>query len=337
MSSTARIGQIEHSHSGEGAEGGIEPLARAVVDVSPVPMLVVDDDANLLAANRPWHALSGRDEAASAGVGWMQVLGDWPRRRLAEHLVHARATARAASVDLEVALPGGSRWTRWWVQRKSIGGRPLLSVVVVDVHDDVAQRADLHALAISDHLTGLANRRYFMETVEQALRRADRFPEPACVLYVDLDGFKRVNDEGGHAIGDRVLAAVASRLRLAVRGADVVGRIGGDEFAVLIERVSSPEQIDPVTRRVEAALNGPVEVAGRSWPVAASVGVATSRPGDDADALLGRADDAMYRAKRARGNRPAEPPVLDIRALQEGVDTIRRSLEAILHDLGADR
>jgi diguanylate cyclase (GGDEF)-like protein/PAS domain S-box-containing protein len=332
--------------------GGTAALVRAVVDVSPVPMLVVDLDGRLIGANRPWEALTGMASADCSPGSWLTTLDAATRDRLAEEVARARAGRRTVPVELQMVLPGGRRWTRWWIQQKSIGGTPVLAVVVIDVDDDLAQKADLQAQATHDDLTGLVNRRFFLESTEQALRRAERFGEAACLVYIDLDGFKRVNDEGGHGIGDLVLGAVGARLDQAVRGADLVGRIGGDEFAVLLERLETPDHAEFVIRRVAEALNGSVEVAGRSWPIAASMGTALSRPGDTAADLLQRADEAMYAVKRGRpapavtGAAPAPPAgprsasgrprMIDLRPLQEGMDTIRRSLEGLLGDLEAE-
>jgi diguanylate cyclase (GGDEF)-like protein len=153
------------------------------------------------------------------------------------------------------------------------------------------------ALAATDPLTGIPNRRAFLDRLSSAVSAA-AWGHETVVCLVDLDGFKAVNDEGGHAAGDAMLIAVGAALGAAVRETDTVARLGGDEFAVLAgTSVSwSGEQLAERLRSAVAAIGAPAGVT-------ASVGVAEVEPGDDAEDLLHRADAAMYRAKSAGGNR----------------------------------
>lgn len=359
-------------------EGDLAELLDAIAQMAPVPTLITDREGRFLAANQPWRNLGGAGTdpvSRRFSREWMAALGPAGRLELAREMDACAATGASACLDLELDGPNGPRWSRWWVHRRVIESTPVLVLVTLDVHDDVCQRDDLHQLATRDDLTGLVNRRVFLETVEQALRRTERFGEPAGLLYVDLDSFKAVNDRAGHVVGDRVLAAVAARLRQAVRGVDVVGRVGGDEFAVLIERLTSPSEAAVVARRMQEALCGSVEVDGERWSVSASVGIAITQ-GDEETAieLLARADAAMYAAKRSRvgsdapalahaaagAERPGGPggttstapcaPVApsetnqtrptitaaDLRLLREGMDTIRQSLEHLLEGLAGE-
>ncbi|HET7027505.1 MAG TPA: EAL domain-containing protein [Candidatus Limnocylindrales bacterium] len=156
--------------------------------------------------------------------------------------------------------------------------------------------------ARTDPLTGLPNRRFFTERVEQAIARRARRGGRLAVLFLDLDGFKLVNDGLGHAAGDEVLAGVGARLRSAVRGEDVVARLGGDEFGVLLEDVATKDDAITASRRLADALASPLVVDGRTWVIRASVGVALdSGEAPSADELLRDADTAMYRAKAEGG------------------------------------
>ena len=152
-------------------------------------------------------------------------------------------------------------------------------------------------LAATDPLTGIPNRRAFMDRVASAVRDAARDQRTA-VCLVDLDGFKAVNDAGGHAAGDAILKAVGIALGGAVRETDTVARLGGDEFAVLAD-ASAGTSGEMLAERLRAAVAHAGGVAG----VTASVGVAEVEPGDDVEALMHRADAAMYRSKTAGGNR----------------------------------
>jgi diguanylate cyclase len=170
----------------------------------------------------------------------------------------------------------------------------------------VAAQARLERLATHDALTDLANRRALDEHIRPALARVAGASSPGLVLlFLDLDGFKTVNDTYGHRVGDALLVAVARRLRTAVRASDVVGRLGGDEFVVLLE--GDPEIIGyDAVERVRAALRLPADLEGLLVPVDATVGVARVRAGESTtpDELLAAADADMYARKGAsRGGR----------------------------------
>ncbi|HVL36988.1 MAG TPA: diguanylate cyclase [Burkholderiales bacterium] len=153
-----------------------------------------------------------------------------------------------------------------------------------------------------DSLTGLANRALFLDRLAHAVQRAARAQERLAVLFLDLDGFKAINDAHGHALGDEVLRAVARALAAAVRESDTVARLGGDEFTVLAEGIGGAEQARALVERISAAFHAPLAVAGASLAVRASIGLAVF-PDDagDPQALLAHADAAMFRAKAAGG------------------------------------
>jgi diguanylate cyclase (GGDEF)-like protein/PAS domain S-box-containing protein len=150
--------------------------------------------------------------------------------------------------------------------------------------------------ALHDPLTGLANRTLLRDRLEQALARSARETLPTGVLFIDLDNFKAVNDRFGHAAGDAVLAALAERLRTAVRPADTVARLGGDEFIVVCEDVDC-DAATALGRRMEEAIRRPLAVGGTEYELSASIGIALGR--EDPEALLAGADAAVYRAKAA--------------------------------------
>ncbi|MCX7620258.1 MAG: GGDEF domain-containing protein, partial [Acidimicrobiales bacterium] len=146
-------------------------------------------------------------------------------------------------------------------------------------------------------LTGLMNRAGLWEELER-LGPASGSDELIGILYVDLDGFKPINDSHGHAVGDRVLAQVASRLSAVIRPGDRIGRIGGDEFAIVTRGLTSAEAADAIAARILAEMAPPVAVGDVEVTVGASVGIAVVKAADfDADAVLDAADRALYRAK----------------------------------------
>jgi diguanylate cyclase (GGDEF)-like protein len=160
----------------------------------------------------------------------------------------------------------------------------------------------LRAAALYDHLTGLPNRTLFLDRLRQAIERAKRDPDQRFgVLFVDLDGFKVVNDSMGHATGDRLLVLVAKRLQDALRASDTAARYGGDEFLVLLDGIEEPDSPTKVAERLHAALAQPFQVDDLELVVGASIGIAVGGSGDqDADDLLRDADIAMYSAKSQR-------------------------------------
>jgi len=172
--------------------------------------------------------------------------------------------------------------------------------------------------AVTDPLTGLPNRRLFTDRVNHALARRGRSPLGVGVLFLDLDGFKLVNDSLGHAAGDEVLAAVGTRLRSSMRTTDTVARLGGDEFAILVEDVEEDGEAVAAAERVIAALSQPLALPGREVSVRASIGVAVDRgqPGVSAAELLRNADTAMYQSKAtSRGRFALFEPAMHARQL----------------------
>jgi diguanylate cyclase (GGDEF)-like protein len=174
---------------------------------------------------------------------------------------------------------------------------------------------ELAHAATRDALTGLPNRALLAEALARAVARRDRSITTPGVLFIDLDGFKQVNDVHGHAAGDTVLRTVADRLLACVRATDLVARLGGDEFVVLVEdphdspsAASSLEGLAELARRVRAELSGPVTLGdGTVLALGASVGIARTQPTDSPEDILGRADAAMYADKAA--GRQARPLV----------------------------
>jgi diguanylate cyclase (GGDEF)-like protein len=151
--------------------------------------------------------------------------------------------------------------------------------------------------AFRDPLTHLPNRALFQDRLSHALARTERQVGVLAVLFIDLDGFKNVNDGLGHAAGDQLLCSVAERLLACVRAADTVARLGGDEFAVVLEDISGRERAHELARRIIDSLAMPFTIGGSEQTIGASVGVAFNDQGDDVDSLLRNADVAMYTVK----------------------------------------
>jgi diguanylate cyclase (GGDEF)-like protein len=160
-----------------------------------------------------------------------------------------------------------------------------------------AAAACRHA-SLHDSLTGLANRALLLDHLQLALDRADRRSSLAAVIFLDLDGFKSINDTLGHRSGDEILVGIAERLRGATRPSDTLGRWGGDEFIVVCEDLERADDAPAIVARLAAVFDSPFATYGTDLHVAASIGVAVSGGGDDRPAeLIHAADSAMYRVK----------------------------------------
>jgi diguanylate cyclase (GGDEF)-like protein len=161
--------------------------------------------------------------------------------------------------------------------------------------------------ATHDPLTGLANRNLFSRRLQEAIQHASQDNLPLTVLYIDLDDFKPINDQFGHAAGDRLLRAVASRLHTIVRTTDTVARLGGDEFAILLLGIGGAERIKQLKADIETAIEAPLDQGALHLKPACSVGYASfPADGKDMDSLLHAADSCMYEIKRARKGQPSE-------------------------------
>jgi diguanylate cyclase (GGDEF)-like protein len=182
-------------------------------------------------------------------------------------------------------------------------GVTFLSLGFILMHTERAYD-DLRQLASVDALTGVLARSGLVEQGERLLSEARRYQRPTSALMIDLDRFKGVNDSLGHEAGDRLLQHLTERARLVLRGEDLLGRMGGDEFVALLPSTDAAGA-RVVAERLRAALSHEhLRVHGMEVPVPVSIGVAQARPGEDTlDDLLQRADQAMYRAKRAGGDR----------------------------------
>lgn len=168
----------------------------------------------------------------------------------------------------------------------------------------------IRQLALHDALTGLANRRYFEESARRALKVAERDQARVGLITIDLNDFKPVNDTHGHAIGDRLLQAVAERLLHSLRASDFAARMGGDEFNVLAENVASAADLEEVARKLGAALDAPYGLGPVTVRVSASIGYALfPDDGRDLEGLLSVADAQMYQRKRARKAATPPPPL----------------------------
>lgn len=277
-------------------------LNAQVFDKSNEAMVITDRQNSIIAVNRAFTRLtgyereealgknprilsSGRQDAAFYQAMWKSIIEDgywrgdiWDRRK------------------------DGSCYPKFLsitAIRDDAGEIAKYSAVFYDVSERKEMEAQLENLAHYDSLTGLPNRMLLHDRLEQAIATAERQRQHFSLLFIDLDGFKPVNDDHGHAIGDEVLKQVGQRLNLVIRGMDTAARLGGDEFVVILTDIRNRENAERVAEKIIGQLSEPYEVAGKTLSISASIG-ASLYPGDQKAALdlLRTADEAMYQAKR---------------------------------------
>jgi diguanylate cyclase (GGDEF)-like protein len=191
--------------------------------------------------------------------------------------------------------------------RYTVSDKELLQFVSAQVAAAIERKqaeARLHHIARHDPLTDLANRDLFYQQFDAALDRVRRFGGYVALLYIDLDKFKQVNDRFGHHTGDLLLCEVAQRIKQGLREADVVGRVGGDEFVVLLNDLHAPNDSLAIAEKLRVALNEPFLLADRQLQISTSIGIASfPLHGGEARQLTRAADYAMYHVKKNGGNR----------------------------------
>jgi diguanylate cyclase (GGDEF)-like protein/PAS domain S-box-containing protein len=264
-----------------------------------------DLDGRILYANRRYHEFYGLEPGSAIGRRLVDVAGQDAQDKYHEH-VEALREGRSVSYDRETLVRGQSFQldVQLVPHRNAEGNVDSAYVLVNDITARKLVERMLEQQALSDPLTGLPNKRYFGDRLAQALAQARRQESRIALLFLDLDGFKDVNDRLGHAAGDGLLKEVAARLSACVRAADTVARLGGDEFAVLLETNRSIDDAELVAGKLVEALHAPFALAEGEVSISCSVGIALHPvDGDDFKSLLRHADLAMYRAKQAGKDR----------------------------------
>ena len=268
-----------------------------------VPILARDEYAEQILASRPKLGEGITGDVIAKGEA--EIINEANRDPRVVHVPGTPEDEDEAVIVAPIRNPGGAvgalniyRRGRWFDQEdlelvRLFTNHVAIALENATIHDKLLDAAD------KDALTGLPNRRFFTERVEGALEASLLSRSPLAVLFLDVDGFKLVNDSLGHTAGDEALRAVAARLRECTRDSDTVARLGGDEFAVLCEHIQSESNAIATAQRIVAALAKPLSLEGRTVSVRASIGIAM-HSGDErttAVELLRDADTAMYRAK----------------------------------------
>jgi two-component system, cell cycle response regulator len=238
------------------------------------------------------------------GLDGYQVLSELKSDAGLKNIPVVFLTSRSGMADVVAGLRGGAHdYLKKPFEAAELLARVGAAIHVKKLQDQLEQRnADLDRISRTDELTGLFNRRHLDEELGRRNAVALRHQEPVCVLLLDLDHFKHVNDTYGHPAGDLVLQAFADRIRLGLRAGDIAGRWGGEEFLVVLPRTDLGGALDVAERIRAATAASSVTVGGRDIRVTVSGGCALG-PSDSVQALVELADQCLYRAKDAGRNR----------------------------------
>ena len=308
----------ERDHQAEETRAFAEHFRSVVENIGEV-IFRIDAHGRWAYLNPAWQSLTGQPIAASIGRPWLELIEQDERADLVER---ANAVLRGDESStrrvVRLKTPTGPRWVELLIQGlhgkdgrtagatgtlRDIDDRKRLEEHVITAKRRAEQRArEATLLASTDELTGIANRRAFMGQLDREIAGATEFGWPLAVALFDVDHFKSVNDRYGHAVGDRVLQSIAARAAAVVRGGDLVGRLGGEEFGILMPGASR-EEAAIVAERLRVAMETAREPAESLPAVTVSVGIATHEGQRSAAELLAAADAALYAAKGAGRNR----------------------------------
>lgn len=275
---------------------------RNLFDLSPDAIVVWDRNGIVQAANTSTATLLGYEKAEDLiGRRWLDFLVPEDREIPAENVRGAEKSGKISESEFRMQRKDGSHF---YARGRAVlalgaGGNPARTIAIArDVTEYKAAEALLREQALHDDLTGLPNRPAFVERLHEAFASSRRGARAFAVLYLDLDKFKDVNDTLGHVEGDRLLQAVAVRIKNTVRESDIAARFGGDEFAVLQTDLRDPSDAGVLAAKLMKSMAAPYQIDGNEIHLTVSAGIAFYNPEiADPEAILAQADLALYRAK----------------------------------------
>ena len=297
------------------AEAALEDRARQlrfVLEGSELGFWDWDIATGKVERNPQWGHMLGYtfEELQHTAQQWADFVHPHDRERAWASIFDV-VEGRSAAHKLEYRMLHKDGSIRWILDQAKVMQRDGhgKATRMCGTHTDITERKlleeELRRQAHVDYLTGIYNRRHFMERAEQELSRAHRYAKPLSMLMLDIDHFKQINDCHGHKVGDTVLKAVADLSQATFRDVDIVGRLGGEEFAALLPETDQPAALEAAERLRATIANARIPLPGAP-PVSFSVSIGVSSmdsPEDNIDALLQRADKALYKAKDSGRNR----------------------------------
>jgi len=269
-------------------------------------IVVADADGTFTDANEQFSDISGYARSELIGSSFKRFGGDYQNERIMRDILDSMNAGNIWQGELNLIKRSGERY---WLETSFVpfinddGSLRNMVAIHTDITEQKLAYADMIHQAQYDTLTGLPNRALLMDRLGQLLRNSRRNKSAVTVLFLDLDDFKKVNDTLGHEFGDELLIEVGRRLKGVIREQDTVGRLGGDEFLILLSDMEYREDVEIVARKVIESIRQPISVDEYELVVGVSIGIAMFPDDGDTDSeILRNADSAMYNAKRMGRN-----------------------------------
>ena len=281
-----------------------EQHLRSVLEILPYPIYIARrSDGRLMFVNRKMCLLFQRGAGAMLRGTSVDFFVNPHERDNIRKLFDTLNDVRDLEIKMKTSS-GEEFMAEFSAIRMEYNGEPAVLAALNDISDRKALEAELMRQASTDSLTGICNRRYFMAQAEQEMRRSRRFERPLSVMMLDIDHFKPINDQYGHAVGDTVLQGVVRRALESFRQSDQIARFGGEEFAAILPETGLASALEVAERLRQHLAERPIIAAGTPIFCTISIGVAELNADDPSmDSLLHRADQALYRAKQGGRNR----------------------------------
>ncbi|WP_273036339.1 sensor domain-containing diguanylate cyclase [Massilia timonae] len=293
-----------------------EERLRTITDNLPVLIAHLDQDHRYVFANAVHQSWLGKAPEQVVGQTMVEAFGEEYWLQQQEALKDAWE-GKASQCEHDIVRKKHIRIVHSTFLPHLRDGKVVgVYILTTDATAARMHERNLHALAHTDALTGIPNRRQFELALQAAVQRAPQRERAFALLYLDIDHFKRINDSHGHAVGDMVLVEFARRVRNVVRSSDLVARLAGDEFTVLLDEVGSPRDVELVAKKIMQAMEAPFVVGSHAIPVGVTIGVGLAdAPGVTAQAISELADGALYEAKGMGRNTFAIARLADTLAL----------------------
>lgn len=302
---------ITDSKLGIGLEGGkSDVVLKNITENTPAPIAIVDRQWNYLIVSRKWRDTFTEMGEDLVGQNHRALLPNFPGRwqALEKELLHGRAVK---ANEMSLHINGREEWLSWeirpWQVDGKIQGYMIFANVITDIRGaqekSEEQRERERKLAYHDILTGLPNRQLFYDRLSMALAHGYRHLGKVALFFLDLDGFKGINDNFGHDIGDMLLKETAARLKACIRDTDTVARLGGDEFTVILNGISDDKDAAMVAQKIIKSINKVFHLGGNEVHVSTSIGISLyPADGTTTSELIKKADTAMYWSKEGGKN-----------------------------------
>jgi diguanylate cyclase (GGDEF)-like protein/PAS domain S-box-containing protein len=316
-----------------------ETRFRLLAETAPCAILIYQGE-KFSYVNEAATAIAGYTREEFLSMSFWDLVHPEMRELVWERgLARQRGEPVPPSYEIKIVRKDGEeRWLSFSAGRIDFGGVPAALGAAFDVTEKKRAEEQVRALAYHDALTGLPNRLLFNDRLALAVAQARRKGERLAVLFLDLDGFKAVNDTLGHNLGDLLLRSTAERIQSALRAVDSVARLGGDEFILLLPGIRRVEEAARVAEKVLESIRAPVALEGHELFVTASMGISVyPEDGEDVETLVKAADTAMYRAKeQGRDRYQLYTPSMNARALERMAleNSLRKALarsELLVH------